>query len=124
MILTVPGDVPSLKNSKQIFYDRRKKRHFITSSNRYKKWIAEKQGTLFTQFAGYKLSGFPITVELTFWFSRDIRHDLDNAAGGIMDLLVSEGILPDDNCNYVNKLILNYGGLDRKNPRCEIKFQD
>lgn len=124
MILTLHGNVPSLKNDKQIAYNQKTKRPFITASKRYKAWFKENTGKLFTQFAGYRISDYPITIELTFWFDNDRRHDLDNAAGGIMDLLVSDGILEDDNVKFVNRLIVNYGGIDKTNPRVEIKLED
>ncbi len=124
MILTLHGNVPSLKNDKQIAFNRKTNRPFITSSKRYKEWLSENAGKLFTQFAGYRISDYPITVELTFWFDNNRRHDLDNAAAGIMDLLTSEGIIEDDNVKFVNKLIINYGGIDKIKPRVEIKLED
>lgn len=61
-------------------------------------------------------------VELTF-FSPDLRAgDLTNKAESIMDLLVDRKFLKDDNWFVVNRLHLYYGGLDRENPRVDIKI--
>lgn len=126
MILTVKGNIPSLKNDKKIItlYRNGKKVPAITSSDRVRAWFAEHKDELFTQFAGYRISDYPIKLQLTFWFDNDRRHDLDNAANTIMDFMASEGIIEDDNVHFVNELTLKYGGIDKKNPRCEIFIED
>lgn len=61
-------------------------------------------------------------VGITF-FSHDSRlFDLTNKADSVMDLLVDAGILDDDNCATVGLLQLEYGGIDRKNPRAEVQI--
>ena len=126
MILTVKGNIPSLKNDKKIItlYKNGKKVPAITSSDKVRAWFKEHKNELFTQFAGFKITEYPITITITFWFDNDRRHDLDNAAGTLMDFMSSEGIIEDDNVHYVNCLILKYGGIDKKNPRAEIEIED
>lgn len=126
MILTIQGNIPSLKNDKKIItiYRNGKKVPALASSDKVRAWFKDHKDELFSQFAGYRIIGYPITLEMTFWFDNDRRHDLDNAANTVMDFMVSEGIIEDDNCKFINKLILNYGGIDKTNPRCEIKLED
>jgi Holliday junction resolvase RusA-like endonuclease len=69
-------------------------------------------------------NGDKLIVELLFYSSTARGEDLDNKANSIMDLLVKAKIIPDDNWNIVPKLILEYGGKDKENPRCEITIYE
>jgi hypothetical protein len=48
--------------------------------------------------------------------------DLTNKAEGVMDFLVEKGYLEDDNYFVVPKVVLSFGGIDKKNPRAEIEI--
>ena len=61
-------------------------------------------------------------VHMVIYSENKRKFDLSNKAESIMDLLVDAGILLDDNYEVVPKLILEYGGQDKENPRCEIKI--
>ena len=61
-------------------------------------------------------------IHLTIYSENKRKFDLTNKAESIMDLLVDAGILLDDNYEVVPKLILEYGGQDKENPRCEIQI--
>ena len=123
MILTVSGDTPSLKNSKQIFRGKNG-RPFITSSNASKEWRYKAVRELAEQFKGYKVTEYPITLRLIFYRSTLRRFDLDNAAGGVLDALVEAGVIEDDSFNHIEYLHLKYGGVDKNNPRAEIHLLD
>lgn len=62
-------------------------------------------------------------VHLTIYSENKRKFDLSNKAESIMDLLVDAGILQDDNYEVVPKLILEYGGISKENPRCEIEIR-
>lgn len=124
MILTLEGDVPSQKNNKQIAKNFQTGQRFIRSSDRVLAWKDEHAGQLAGQFNGYKVTDYPITVEITLWFGNDVRHDLDNAAATVLDMMVHDDIIDDDGNKFINRLVVNYGGIDRKNPRAEIKLED
>lgn len=113
--LTILGDVPSKKNSKQIVYV--KQRPLIISSSNYKKW--HKQALV--QLQGIK----PVTesierVELAFYPSTKRRADATNKAESVMDLLVDAGIIEDDNWFVVPEVRPKLGGVDKENPHCEV----
>lgn len=57
------------------------------------------------------------------FFAHDARRfDLSNKVESVMDLLVDAGIIEDDNCDTVSTLHISYEGIDRINPRAEVKI--
>ena len=123
MKLTITGNVPSQKNGKEIAM-RRDGTRFVRSNDRVKAWQKAAVDELALQFMGYKVTDYPIALSLVFYFDNKRRHDLDNAAAGVMDALVNANILTDDNVNYVECLTLQYGGIDKTNPRVEIYLDE
>lgn len=119
--LTISGDTPSLKNSKQIFRGKGG-RPFITSSNASKEWRSKAVWELLAQSKGKRDITYPLKVKLTFWRSTKRRFDLDNGAGGVLDALVEAGIIEDDSFNHIDTLHLLYGGVDKENPRVDIEI--
>ena len=51
------------------------------------------------------------------------KSDLTNKAESILDLLVDNYIIIDDNWFELGKVILEFRGIDRKDPRCEIAIK-
>lgn len=115
MKLTISDTTPSKKNSR---INTRSGRSF--PSKRFSAWEAVALPELAEQFAGYKITGYPIAVTMVFYDGDLRRHDLDNQCSSILDTLVKAGVLEDDNQKFVDTITLQYGGLDRENPRCEI----
>jgi Holliday junction resolvase RusA-like endonuclease len=124
MKLTISGNVPSQKNGKEIAINRKTGQRFIRSNDRVKEWQESAALELSTQFKGLVVTDYPIALALIFWFDNKRRHDLDNAAAGVMDALAKAEIIVDDNVNYVECLTLQYGGLSRDNPRVEIYLDE
>lgn len=125
MKLTILGEIPSLKNSKQIFVNRATGRPFITSSNNSKVWQAEAKRQLTEQFAGYKISGYPISIAIVFYYGTKRRKDLDNGASGVMDALVHAGIIEDDDVAHVDNIDLSFGGYVHKDDaKVEVFLDD
>ena len=120
MTLVVPGDTPSKKNGKRIITNNRTGKPMIISSTRHNDWEKGAIAALALQFAGYKVTDYPVALSLTFYFSNKRAHDLDNVAASIMDVLVKAHVLEDDSTKYVNSLTLKFGGVDKENPRVEI----
>lgn len=124
MQLTIAGNVPSQKNGKEIAVNRATGQRFVRSNDRVTAWKAIAVSELRKQFNGYAVSGYPISVTLIFFFDNLRRHDLDNAAAGVMDALRDAEVITDDNVNYVDCLQLQYGGHDKLNPRVEVYLDD
>lgn len=124
MQLTIAGNVPSQKNGKEIAVNQATGRRFVRSNDRVTAWKEIAVSELRRQFNGYAVSGYPISVTLIFFFDNLRRHDLDNAAAGVMDALRDAEVITDDNVNYVDCLQLQYGGHDKLKPRVEIYLDD
>lgn len=119
MKLTLSGITPSKKNSR---INTRSGRSF--PSKRFTDWEKTALNELKEQFSGLQVSGYPIPIKMIFFNSDRRRHDLDNQCSSILDTLVKAGVVEDDNQNFINKIILEYGGIDKDNPRCEIYLED
>lgn len=124
MKLEIKGNTPALKNAKQIFMNKRTGKPFITSSNLSKEWQADAKRQLQEQFEGYKVSGYPISIAMEFYFKTKRAKDLDNAATSVLDALVHAGVIEDDNINYVDNLSISFEGFDKENPRVIIYLDD
>jgi Holliday junction resolvase RusA-like endonuclease len=124
MKLEISGDPPALKNSKQIYVNKRTGKPFITSSNRSKVWQASAIDQLRDQFKDLKVVDYPINVAVEFYFATKRRKDLDNALSGVMDALVHAGILEDDDVAHVDNISISFGGYDKENPRTIIYIDD
>lgn len=119
MKIVTSGTTPSKKNSR---INTRSGRSF--PSKRFSAWEATAVPELQKQFKGLKITGYPISITMVSYNGDLRRHDLDNQCSSILDTLVKAGIIEDDNQKFVDTITLQYGGLDRENPRCEIFFDE
>lgn len=115
-MITLLGQVPSLKNNKQLFINRRTGKHFITSSKSAKNWTAHAMIQLEQEPA---IADYPIKLSATFYCKDNRRRDLDNMLSTTLDALRHAGVLEDDNWQLIPEITLR-GALDKKNPRVEI----
>ena len=123
MKLVINGTVPSLKNSKQIFRTA-SGRPFITSSDKAKTWMTTAVAELQEQFKGYKITDYPISVVLVMYNKDRIRRDLDNQTSSILDAMRHAGVVADDDWKHIDCLTIQFGGIDKLNPRCEIYIDE
>lgn len=112
--ITITGDTPSKKNNRQAIYV--KGRTIFIANKLHQAW--HKQAL--PQLLGTKPVDNVKSVSLKFFPSTKRLWDLSNKAESIMDLLVDASIIEDDNYSVIPKLILEIGGKDKENPRCEI----
>lgn len=124
MRLEISGDPPSLKNSKQIFVNRKTGKPFITSSKNSKVWQASAIDQLRDQFKGLVVSGYPINIAVEFWFGSKRRKDLDNALSGVMDALVQAEVIVDDDVAHVDNISVSFAGYDKNEPKVIIYLDD
>jgi Holliday junction resolvase RusA-like endonuclease len=116
--LTLTGETPSKKNSKR--WIKRGQKTFLVPSDNYENWEIEKSFEL-VNIGSVKGC---CTIEMTFFTGTKRRGDLDNKATSILDLLKKYEVIEDDNWWVVSKLILMFGGVDRKNPRVEVRLKE
>jgi len=124
MKIVIPGNCPSKKNSKRIVTNRKTNKPFIISSKRHEDWHKYAIPEMKRQFAGYRITEYPIGIKMTFYWKDLRRHDIDNGLATILDALKDANIIEDDDSRFVNTVEGKYGGLDRLNPRVEIYIDE
>ena len=114
--LLIKGRIPSKKNSRNIFV--RGGKLFNIPSKDYNEW----HKVAFLQLLPFRNAGkIKFTcVRLRFWAPDKRSADLSNKTESIMDLLVDAAIIEDDNWWIIKDLNLEFMGVDKANPRCEI----
>lgn len=124
MKLTITGNVPSQKNRKIISMNRATGRPFLRSAPQVKEWQESALCQLKSQFSGYKVTDYPITLTVVVYYDNKRRHDLDNALSTVMDALSAAEVIEDDNTNFVECITVQFGGHDKENPRVEIYLDE
>ena len=129
--LTYRGVIYSKKNSKKIITNRRTRKPIIIS-NRNAKSQEDAMAWMFRDQA--MVEGWPTLhdpdfnhqyrVEIEIWQKNYVRRDLDNQATAILDGLVASGVLPDDRCDIVPELSVKFMGVDKNDPRAEIRITE
>lgn len=110
---TIPGRIPSKKNSHQIFKAGHKR--WVNPSKDYTQWeINSKFFLPDTQVDNVK------KIIIIIYAPNKKKADLTNKVESIMDLMVRGQIIKDDNWFIIPKLQLIFGGVDKNNPRAEI----
>ena len=68
----------------------------------------------------------PVVLTYTYYAKSRRRLDVSNPCSIIdkftCDALVKAGVLEDDSSKQIKKVIYKYGGIDKDNPRCELKI--
>ncbi len=118
-MIEIKGRIPSKKNARQALNFGG--RCILVPNKLYKQWHKDAmaqidQSSLFTQ----RIEQLGKEIRIVIYAPDARKFDLTNKAESIMDLLVDAKILEDDNYEFVPRLILEFGGIDRENPRAEI----
>lgn len=98
MIIRIPMQCRSKKNSQQILYNSKTKKPFISQSKLYKE---------FETACGYYLNKYklkistPVNLKCTFYVQDRRKRDIVNLLNAIQDILVKYEVIEDDNYNIV-----------------------
>lgn len=98
MIIKIPLQCRSKKNSQEILINSRTGRPFISQSKLYKQFEAE---------CGYYLMrhryniDYAINLKCTFYVPDKRKRDLTNLENAIADILVKYNVIQDDNYNII-----------------------
>lgn len=117
MILTIPYETPSKKNSRIV--SRKTGRSF--PSKAYGQWHIKAVLWLRTHYTLSPLGEGPFMVQMEFRHGTLQRSDADNKASSILDLLVDMKILPDDSWKVVRSLYVT-NSYDKGNPSVTVKI--
>jgi hypothetical protein len=67
---------------------------------------------------------YPVELIYTYYHGSNRRIDISNTCSIIdkftCDVLTEKKVIPDDNTNHVRRVSYVWGGVDAKNPRCEL----
>ncbi len=70
----------------------------------------------------------PVEITFVIYYPTNRAFDLDNIGSVVCkftnDALVELDILIDDNYKYVKKIAYEFGGVDKLNPRVEVKIKE
>lgn len=118
MKLTLTGQTPAQKNSKQMALNRRTGAMFPVSNPIVKRWqtaVAKELAML------YQRDTFTDRVVITYMFyvQDNRRRDIDNMIASVNDALVKAGIIEDDSWQCL-KIGEADAMLDKDNPRAEL----
>ena len=71
---------------------------------------------------------YPIVIHYKVFVGSNTKSDVMNWVSVIdkffQDVLVKQGIIPDDNYTVIPKIVSEFGGIDKKNPRIEITIEE
>ena len=118
---TIPLNPKTKKNSQTIIRNPKTGRYMIVQSKQYREY--EKNCGWFLKIPDKPIET-PVNVKCVFYRESRIRCDLTNLLEAIDDVLVSYGVLSDDNFT----VIVSHDGsrvyVDKDNPRTEITIED
>lgn len=127
--LTYFGVIHAKKNSKQIIKNPHTGKPMIISNGKARDqeeamaWAFKTQAPqAWLQYAVHPETRVEIIIHI--WEKDRRRRDLDNQATAILDALVQGNVIPDDSSQIVRKLTVEYMGVDKEQPRAEIKIQE
>lgn len=122
MKLTILGQTPAQKNSKQIFYNKATGKPFITSNDTVKSWQKTAALQLNSMYQRDTITS-RVKVDYYFYVKDNRKRDIDNMVASINDALQAGGILEGDNWQ-----LLEIGSakaeIDKENPRAEITITE
>ncbi len=98
MIIKIPIQCRSKKNSQQIFKNKKTGKYFITQSELYKEF--EQECGLYLM-KHKKHIDYPINLKCTFYVKDRRKRDIVNLLNAIQDILVKYDVIEDDNYNVV-----------------------
>ncbi len=124
-MITVPFELYSQKNSKQIFKNKATGKRFITSSTVSKKhrismvkWMLKNKEAWEKETQGKE---FPLRVSMKIYRKTIRKFDYINIVQGMMDAMTDAKWIPDDDMNHIIPVFEEWEH-DKENPRVELKI--
>ena len=124
MKLIIHGSVKAKKNNKRVVYNKKTGKPFIMTDKTTSDYIKSAISQMKEQFDGYRITEYPISVQMSFYYQTKHRKDIDNSATTILDCMKTAGVIEDDDVTHINELYVYFAGYDKENPRVEIFLED
>lgn len=118
--IIITGQTPSHKNSKVMTLNRSTGKLFPRNNDRYLSWKGVAEVEALNQVR-HRHRG-TVGVSMTFFVKDRRPRDLDNMAASVLDVLVSTGLVEDDNIFIVPDIRLTFGGINKSKLRVEIEI--
>lgn len=118
MLITLSGQTPSQKNSKQMALNRRTGTMFPVSNPIVKRWQSAVAKELAMIYQRDSFIG-KVGIYYTFYVQDNRRRDIDNMIASINDALVKAEIIEDDSWQCLN-IVGARAEIDKANPRAEL----
>lgn len=115
--VTLKGRIPSKKNNKQ------RTGRALISSKAYRERESEQLKSLLAQNIKPRRFKWPYSVSYTFYLPDARKTDLSNKVESINDLFVKFWLFADDNRNIIREMHVRADGIDKSNPRCEVRIK-
>lgn len=117
--ITIPLPPITKKNSQRILHNKKTGRMFIAPSEQYK---AYEQTALWYLPKGETINK-PVNVKCLFYMATRRKCDLTNLLEAVDDILVTGGVLADDNYTIIESHDGSRVYYDKENPRTEIYIE-
>ena len=117
----IPLNPRTKKNSQRVVVNHRTGKPFIMQNEKYKQY--EKDAGWFLKIPDKPIDT-PVNVKCVFYRESRGRCDLTNLLEAIDDVLVSYGVLSDDNFTVIASHDGSRVYVDKDNPRTEITIED
>jgi Holliday junction resolvase RusA-like endonuclease len=124
MKLIIKGNPKAKKNNKTMALNRKTGKMFPMTDKATTVYIKDAVKQLRDQFEGFKITHYPITIQMVFYYPTKHRKDIDNSMSTLLDCMKTAGVIEDDDVSHVNELYAFFGGYDKENPRVEILLED
>lgn len=113
ILITIPGDPRTKKNSSQILKNRRTGKPFVAPSKAYARYQAD---------CGYFLQPLgidePVNLKCTYYMKTRRKVDLTNLNSSACDILVHHGVIQDDDSKIIVAMDGSRVKYDKENPPC------
>jgi hypothetical protein len=121
MIISLPLEVYITKNKKFILnLNGFRNAHFRTLASAKKIYTEN----LLWKHKNLPKFSKPVSLRYRYYHHNRGKVDISNPCSIIdkfaCDFLVKAGVLPEDNYNHVVRVVYEFGGVDKDNPRCEL----
>lgn len=124
MKLVIKGNPKSKKNNKTMAVNKKTGKMFPMTNKATTEYMKDAVQQLKDQFVGYKITEYPIAVQMVFYYPTKHRKDIDNSMSTLLDCMKTAGVIVDDDVTHVNELYAYFAGYDKEDPRVEILLED